>query len=319
MAGPAVALLALACLLTVSVARARAGIAGFGVVTGRDLKQLKRGFLAEHPRGYRIAGYHASVLYEFRFAGVYYLRRKGGVFVDSGVAIFRRTRGGWRADRHPSRAVERNLEPYAFFYTAHLSGSGTYRLLEETGIDEPETREGTRTEIQLALMGVFGAGRDKLVVEKGEEEPEPAAPHQLIGGNGTSAHTDAARPEEDYSCSFQLLPSEDETSLSIGWHGTELDAVLDLGSPFGSAPGPQECGGRPEDPVTEDPWLEVHAKLAHPPIGKPFDVPVELEHQRSYPGYNEETGALTSLEERALSLHGTLHFTLVGVEPPALN
>lgn len=291
-------------VVTAAAPAARAAINPFGKPTGRDRSELRSRFLAVHPHGYAIVGYHASVFFHFRFAGVYYVESKGGTVVEGGVMIFRRRGSGWRPDPHPSPTLALNLAPTRYFYTVTLTGSGSYRLLEESEIGVPELAESTKTEIQLTLTGKIG-GRKGLRIVPGEEQPGAATSARLLGGSGTSTHTDAAEPGSDYSCAFHLGASEAPTSLAIGWHGKgELTADLNLGDPSGS--GGPECGGAPEDPSSQEPWIELRAALARPPLGKPFDLPLGLEHHVSRP----------ALEEETLDLTGNLHFALLTIEPP---
>ncbi len=294
-------------------ATARAAIDPFGRPTGHDRAELRARFLAAHPKGYSIVGYHASVFFRFRFAGVYYVERKAGAVVEGGVMIFRRRGAGWRPDPRPSATLALNLAPARYFYSATLSGSGSYRFVEESEIGVPELAETTKTEIQLTLAGSFG-GRKGLRIVLGEEQPGGASSARLLGGSGTSSHTDAADPGEDYSCAFHLGASQLQTSLSVGWHGKEeLTADLDLGDPEGSGGG--ECGGAPEDPASHEGWVELHSDLREPPLGKPFDLPLSLEHHLSRPD-RDGAGTLLDLEERSLSLTGDLHFALETIEPP---
>ncbi|MBS1881015.1 MAG: hypothetical protein JST31_16000 [Actinobacteria bacterium] len=296
-------------------ATARAAIDPFGKPTGHDRSELRNRFLAAHPKGYAIVGYHASAFFHFRFAGVYYLERKDGVVVEGGVMIFRRRGAGWRPDPHPSPTLALNLAPARYFYFATLTGSGSYRFLEEGEIGVPELAYATRTEIQLSLSGSFG-GHKGLRIIAGQEQPGAASSARLLGGAGTSSHTDAANPGSDYSCSFHLGPSQLPTALAIGWHGKEeLTADLNLGDPAG---GGGECSGAPEDPGSHEPWIEIRASLPQPPLGKPFDLPLGLEHHLSRP-VRDPSGAPLELEEKALALTGNLHFSLAKIEPPYYN
>ncbi|MBS1677437.1 MAG: hypothetical protein JST08_08630 [Actinobacteria bacterium] len=295
---------------------ARAAIDPFGKPTGHDRAELRGRFLAAHPRGYAIVGYHASVYFHFRFAGVYYLERKHGAVVEGGVEIFRRRGSGWRPDPHPSATLALNLAPARYFYFATLTGSGSYLRLEESEIGEPELAATTRSEIQLTLAGSFG-GRKGLRIVLGQEQPGGASSPRLLGGAGTSSHVDAADPGSDYSCAFRLDASSLPTSLALGWHGKEeLTADLNLGDPVGSGGG--ECSGAPEDPGSHEPWIELRADLAHPPLGKPFDLPLGLEHQVSHPE-RDQSGVLIDRQERSLALTGDLRFSLATIEAPYFN
>ncbi|HVO55974.1 MAG TPA: hypothetical protein VMT37_16310 [Solirubrobacterales bacterium] len=318
-----VLLLPLALLATALAAAptASAAISPFGKPTGRDRALLRRRFLASHPKGFVIVGYHASVYFKFKYAGVYYMEKRNGEYVDSGVEIFRRAGNAWAPDRHPSATLEVNLAPGRYFYFATLSGSGSYRLLEENELGVPELRTSTLTEIQLKLSGDFG-GRKGMRIISGEEQPGGASSLKLLGGNGSSTQT---TPAGSYRCQFGLRPSEQQTSLSVGWRGKhELTVDLNLGDPVGTA-NPiilggesYECVGAPEDPLGHEPWIELQAQLPNPPLGKPFDVPLSLEHSRSLPG-RDESGALVAVDERSLDLTGKLHFALARIEPPYYN
>lgn len=309
----------LGCLLAVwlaDVPAAHAGINPFGKPTGHDRSELRSRFLAAHPHGYAVVGFHASVYFHFRFAGVYYLERKDGAVVEGGVMIFRRRGRGWRPDPHPSATLQLNLAPARYFYFATLTGSGSYRFVEEEEIGVPELANSTRTEIQLTLAGRFG-GHKGLRLVLGEEQPGGASPAGLLGGTGTSTHSDAANPAADYSCAFHLGPSEQPTSLSIGWQGREeLTADLNLGDPVGAGPG--ECVGAPEDPGSREPWIAIRAGFAQPPLGKAFDLPLNLEHRVSRPARGA-AGIPPYFEEKALKLTGDLHFSLASIEPPYYN
>lgn len=180
----------------------------------------------------------------------------------------------------------------------------------------PELANSTKTEIRLTLAGKFG-GRKGLRLVLGEEQPGGASPAGLLGGTGTSTHSDAANPAADYSCSFHLGPSESPTSLAIGWQGKEeLTADLNLGDPVGAGPG--ECVGAPEDPGSHEPWIEIRTGLARPPLGKAFDLPLSLEHRVSRPA-GGAAGTPPYFEEKALKLTGNLHFALAMIEPPYYN
>ncbi|MBS1860628.1 MAG: hypothetical protein JSS68_02850 [Actinobacteria bacterium] len=303
-------------VLALAPPAARAAINPFGKPTGHDRSELRSRFLAAHPHGYAIVGYHASAFFHFRFAGVYYVETKDGAVVEGGVMIFRRSGDGWRPDPHPSATLAVNLAPTRYFYAVTLTGSGSYRFLEEGEIGVPELADATKTEIQLSLAGTFG-GRKGLRIVLGQEQPGGASSARLLGGTGTSTYTDAADPAGNYSCAFHLGPSEAPTSLAIGWHGKEeLTADLNLGDPAGSGGG--ECGGAPEDPSSREPWIEIRTGLAQPPLGKPFDLPLSLEHHISRPD-RDASGALLDLEEKALELSGALHFGLITIEPPYYN
>ncbi len=298
-------------------APAAASVVGYGDIRGHDRAELRRRFLAEYPQGYRVAGFHASALFHFRYAGVYYLRRQGGVNVDSGVAIFRRAGSRWLPLRHPSAAIEKNLSPVEYLYSASLGGGGEFTLIESSGTDEPASASSTKTDIQLTMKGEFGAGREKLDLVDGAEEPEPEGPASLLGGNGSSQQTDAADPSQDHSCSFHLGKPDVEPELAIGWHGEEMTVDLNLGDPS-SVGGSSECGGAPEDPDGEEPWIEVRTEVRSP-LGKPFSVPIVLNHSKREDSHDEETGALTGVYERTLTLKGSLDFKLLTVLPPLLN
>jgi hypothetical protein len=96
---------------------AHASIDTFGHVHGRDASVLRRSFKAHHKSGYVIRGLHASVLFNFRYAGVYWMRRAGGANVDSGVVVFkRRGKHGWRVLSHLSRKIAANMQPDGWRY-----------------------------------------------------------------------------------------------------------------------------------------------------------------------------------------------------------
>jgi hypothetical protein len=306
-----------ACLLFST--SASANIDAFGRVFGRDKTILRNHFLSLHPRNYRIVGYHASNAYRHKFAGVYYLRRKGGAVVDSGVTIYHQAGSGWRLIAHPSKRLRVNLDPDTFFYSASVGGSGEYKIHEATGIDEPETASSSDTDISFTLGGKIASGRDKLELTGYQEAPEPEDPKNLLTGKGKTVYTHPISSEDTPECEYTVTnPSDTKTELTIGWRGKSAVVRLNLGSPEGGAG--TNCGGKIEDPKDSvEPGVELITVVPHAPLGKPFDVPLGLDHRLAETSANQETGALSSVFEKSLVIKGTLSFHLVGLEVPLLN
>src|SRR4051794_24180779 len=281
---------------------ASASVDAFGHVHGSDARALKRAFKAHHKAGYVVRGLHASVLFHFRYAGVYWIRRAGGANVDSGVAVFkRRGRHGWHALTHLSRRLAANMQPDGLRYSLALTGGGEFKQNDVTGADDPSTTTTSTTDINLTLGGGVGLTGEPVEIVRGQEQPGPSATPMLLGGSGTAQYTDAGNPSNDYSCTVSLGPPSDQTEIDVLWPHSRFAVYVNLGEPVETSSVP-DCGAQVANPGSSDPWIDMTlTPSSSPPLGKPFSVPISIHHSNSY---------------QSLSLDGSVQFKLIDVEVP---
>jgi hypothetical protein len=294
-------------VVALSAAPAQAKVDAFGGIHGHDRVVLTRMFKAHYRGAYVVRGFHASVLYRFRFAGLYWLKRSHGINVDSGAAIFKRHGRSWRWVAHPTRKLHRNLDPAQWTYSASLSGSGEFTKKEVSGADDPSSTTTNSSDIHLTRGGTVRP----LDIVRGQGQPGPDTPPSLMGGSGSSRYTDAGDPSHDYSCTLTVGPSSQlQTDIAPDWKQGKLFVDVDFGDPVVHSSIP-DCGADLEDPQGES-HLFFSTAPASEPVGKPFSVPLVVDHEK------HEGDASGSLDE-TLTLNGAIAFQLLDVKVPTLN
>ncbi len=303
--------MASAAVLAVAPA-AQASIDAFGNVHGRDHRVLVRQFKARHRSGYVVRGMHASILFRFRYAGVYFLRRAHGVNVSSGVAVFKHNGSRWRPMGHLSRKLRANMQPDAWRYGISITGGGEFKRNEVSGADDPTTTTTGTTDINLTLAGGYGLRGEGVEIVRGQEQPGPDPPKMLLGGSGSSQYTDAGNPANNYSCTVTLEAPDLDPEIGVVWRHGHFATFVNTSRPAENS-SVENCGAQVEDPGADTSGIETTiTPPATPPLGRPFTLPLSIHHAT-------HDGDASDYTDESLSLDGTLAFRLRDVEVPDLN